>query len=156
MESVGIDKANKVLLFEELMDSNALFLTGNTDTIYAIGLLNLERDGPTVVEIPPGAGPGTVNDAYFRFVVDMGAPGPDKGKGGKYLILPPGYEGDVPEGYFVAKSRTYVNWLPLRGFLQDGKTDAAVKMWTEGLKISRWPMRPIRQHWKWSTAPAKS
>ncbi|MDG2186140.1 MAG: DUF1254 domain-containing protein [Mariniblastus sp.] len=135
MESVGIDKANKVLLFEELMDSNALFLTGNTDTIYAIGLLNLERDGPTVVEIPPGAGPGTVNDAYFRFVVDMGAPGPDKGKGGKYLILPPGYEGDVPKGYFVANSRTYVNWLPLRGFLKDGKTDAAVKMWTEGLKI---------------------
>lgn len=135
MEGVGIDKPNKILLFEELMDSNALFLTGNTDTIYAIGLLDLERDGPTVVEIPPGAGPGTVNDAYFRFVVDMGAPGPDKGKGGKYLILPPGYEGDVPQGYFVAKSRTYVNWLPLRGFLQDGKTDAAVKMWTEGLKI---------------------
>ena len=135
MESVGIDKANKILLYEELMDSNSLFLTGNTDTIYAIGLLDLKRDGPTVVEIPPGAGPGTVNDAYFRFVVDMGGPGPDKGKGGKYLILPPGYEGKIPEGYFVAHSRTYINWLPLRGFLKDGKTAAAVKMWTEGLKI---------------------
>ncbi|MCH2183027.1 MAG: DUF1254 domain-containing protein [Mariniblastus sp.] len=135
MESVGIDKANKILLYEELMDSNSLFLTGNTDTIYAIGLLDLKRDGPTVVEIPPGAGPGTVNDAYFRFVIDMGAPGPDKGQGGKYLILPPGYEGEIPEGYFVANSRTYINWLPLRGFLVDGKTDAAVKMWTEGLKI---------------------
>jgi hypothetical protein len=65
----------------------------------------------------------------------MGAPGPDKGKGGKYLILPPGYEGEVPEGYFVVESKSYANWLPLRGFLKDGKTDAAVKMWKDGLKI---------------------
>jgi hypothetical protein len=76
-----------------------------------------------------------VNDAYFRFVIDMGAPGPDRGKGGKYLILPPGYEGEVPEGYFSVESPTYVNWLPLRGFLKDVKTDAAVDMWTKGLKI---------------------
>ena len=135
MKSVGVDASHKILLYNDLMDSNSLFLTGNTDTIYAIGMLDLQRDGPTVVEIPPGAGPGTVNDAYFRFVIDMGAPGPDRGKGGKYLILPPGYEGDVPEGYFSVESPTYVNWLPLRGFLVEGKTDAAVDMWTNGLKI---------------------
>ena len=80
MQAVGLDKANKILLYEQVMDSKSLFLTGNTDTTYAIGLLDLERDGPTVVEIPPGAGPGTVNDAYFRFVVDMGSPGRDRGK----------------------------------------------------------------------------
>ena len=135
MESVGVDASHKILLYNDLMDSNSLFLTGNTDTIYAIGMLDLQRDGATVVEIPPGAGPGTVNDAYFRFVIDMGAPGPDRGKGGKYLILPPDYEGEVPEGYFSVESPTYVNWLPLRGFLVDGKTDAAVDMWTKGLKI---------------------
>jgi hypothetical protein len=135
MLSVGVDAANKIMLYDNLMDSNSLFLTGNTDTIYAIGFLHLGRDGPTVIEIPPGAGPGTLNDAYFRFVIDMGAPGPDRGKGGKYLILPPGYEGDIPEGYFAVESPTYVNWLPLRGFLVDGKTDVAVKMWSEGLKI---------------------
>ena len=135
MQAVGIDQANKILLYEQLMDSKSLFLTGNTDTIYAIGLLDLERDGPTVVEIPPGAGPGTVNDAYFRFVVDMGSPGPDRGKGGKYLILPPDFKGEVPDGYFVAHSQTYINWLPLRGFLKEGKTDSAVKMWATGLKI---------------------
>jgi len=135
MESVGVDAANEILLFDGLMDSKSLFLTGNTDTIYAIGLLDLERDGPTVVEIPAGAGPGTVNDAFFRFVVDMGSPGPDRGKGGKYLILPPGYDGPIPDGYFVAKSPSYINWLPLRGFLVDGKTDAAVAMWTNNLKI---------------------
>ena len=135
MESMGIDACHKILLYDNLMDSNSLFLTGNTDTIYAVGLLDLKRDGPTVVEIPAGAGPGTVNDAFFRFVVDMGSPGPDKGKGGKYLILPPGYNGPVPDDYFVTESSTYINWLPLRGFLVDGKTDAAVKMWRDNLKI---------------------
>lgn len=135
-QEVGIDACHKIVMYSDLMDSSSLFLTGNTDTVYAIGFLNLKRDGPTVVEIPPGAGPGTVNDAYFRFVVDMGMPGPDRGKGGKYLILPPDFEGEAPsEGYFVHKSPTYVNWLPLRGMLKEGKTDAAVKMWTEGLKI---------------------
>jgi hypothetical protein len=88
-----------------------------------------------VIEVPPGAGPGTVNDAFFRFVIDMGAPGPDKGKGGKYLILPPGYEGDVPGGYFTAKSTSWVNWVILRGFLVDNKPDASSKMWRERLKI---------------------
>lgn len=78
----GITKPNQVAISEQLMDSNPLFLTGNTDTVYASTILDLERDGPTVVEIPPKCGPGTVNDAFFRFVVDMGAPGPDRGQGG--------------------------------------------------------------------------
>ncbi len=52
------------------MDSSPLFLTGNIDTVYAAAMLDLEKDGVTVIEIPPGAGPGTVSDAFFRFVVD--------------------------------------------------------------------------------------
>jgi hypothetical protein len=145
--SLGATNSNQVVYFPKLMDSTPLFLTGNTSTVYAINILDLKKDGPTVVEIPAGAGPGTVNDAYFRFVIDMGAPGPDKGKGGKYLILPPDYEGDLEgpiggneqvingEKYFVAKSTSYVNLIALRGFLVDGKPDAAAKMWREGLKI---------------------
>jgi hypothetical protein len=117
------------------MDSAPLFLTGNTDTVYASAVLDLERDGPTVVEIPPGCGPGTVNDAWFRFVVDMGIPGPDQGNGGKYLILPPDYEGQTPAGYHVAKSPSYVNWIILRGFLVDGKPDASSELFRTGLKI---------------------
>ena len=80
MKSLGVDDSNEVLVFDDLMDSNPLFLTGNTDTVYACAMLDLEKNGVTVVEIPPGAGPGTVNDAFFRFVVDMGAPGPDAKK----------------------------------------------------------------------------
>jgi len=132
---LGAKECHQAIVFDDLMDSNPLWLTGNTDTVYCTFFLDLQKDGPTVVEIPAGAGPGTVDDAYFRFVIDMGAPGPDRGKGGKYLLLPPDYEGDVPEGYFTAKSPSWVNWVALRGFLVDGKPDAASRMWRENLKV---------------------
>ena len=148
---LGATKSSHCVIFDKLLDSETLFLTANTDTVYASVILNLQEDGPTIVEIPPKCGPGTVNDAYFRFVTDMGIPGPDKGKGGKYLILPPDYKGDLnpPEGgmeaevkvagkkekVFVSKSTSYINWLILRGFLVDGKPDAASKMFRTGLKV---------------------
>ena len=137
----GAKASHQAIIFDQLMDSNPLWLTPNTDTVYVSVFLDLERDGPTVVEIPPGCGPGTVNDAYFRFVVDMGMPGPDAGKGGKYLIVPDSSRGDIPKDvkqggeYFVARSPSYVNWLILRGFLVDGKPDAASKMFRDALKV---------------------
>lgn len=133
--SVGATNFNKVAIFDDLLDSTPLFLTGNTSTVYASAFLDLEKDGPMVVEVPAGCGPGTVDDAYFRYVIDMGGPGPDRGKGGKYLILPPDYKGETPKGYFVATSTSYVNWVILRGFLVDGKTDVSSKMFHDGLKI---------------------
>lgn len=133
--SVGATESHHLVITDKLMDSNPLFLTPNTDTVYAFNFFDLEKTGPLVIEVPEGSGPGTVNDAYFRFVVDMGAVGPDRGKGGKYLILPPGYEGDDPKGYFIARSPSYINVFVLRGFLVDGKPDAATKMFSEGIKI---------------------
>jgi len=133
--AIGVDASNKVMIMQDLMTSDPFFLTGNTDTVYASAFLNLEKDGPTVVEVPPGAGPGTVNDAFFRFVTDMGMPGPDRGKGGKYLILPPNYEGDVPDGYFAATSPSYTNWVILRGMTVKGDPEPAADMWRSGLKI---------------------
>ena len=135
MRELGLDACHKVAIADELLDSNPLFLTGNTDTVYASVILDLERDGPTVVEIPPGCGPGTVNDAWFRFVVDMGAPGPDRGAGGRYLIVPEGHDGEIPDGYFVAESPSSINWLILRGFLVDGKPDTASTMFRDGLRV---------------------
>ena len=138
---MGATKSNQAVIMDQLLDSNPLFLTGNTDTVYCSVILDLETDGPTVVEIPPGSGPGTVNDAFFRFVIDMGGPGPDQGKGGKYLIVPAGYKGALPKDkkdggeYFIARSPSNVNWLILRGFLVDGKPDAASKMFREGVKV---------------------
>ena len=135
LSGMGVTSPNKVMIFDDLMDSNPLFLTGNTDTVYALTLFDLAADGPTVVEVPPRCGPGTVNDAYFRFVIDMGAPGPDRGQGGKYLIVPTDYDGEIPDGYFVGRSPSSANVLILRGLLVDGKPDAPTKDFTEGLKI---------------------
>jgi hypothetical protein len=135
MLEIGAKNSNEVVIFDDVMDSNPLFLTGNTSTVYASAFLDLEKDGPTVVEVPAGSGPGTVNDAFFRFVIDMGPPGPDKGNGGKYLILPHDYEGDTPEGYFSVKSTSHINWVILRGFLVDAKPNAASRMYRDGLKI---------------------
>ena len=134
-KSIGCDQCHKACIYGSLMDSRSLWLTGNTDTVYVGAMLDLQRDGPSVIEVPPGSGPGLVNDAYFRFVVDMGGPGPDRGAGGKYLILPPDHTAQVPEGFHVARSPSYTNWVLLRGFLKDGKPDAAAKMWKEGLKV---------------------
>jgi hypothetical protein len=107
-----------VVLFESLMDSKSLYLTANTESVYAWGWLNL-KDGPMVIETPPNV-LGVIDDFWFRNVIDFGNAGPDKGKGGKFLILPPGYKGEVPTGYFVARSPTINNLLFWRGFLVNG------------------------------------
>ena len=139
--ALGQEKANQVVLFDGLMDSNSLFLTGNAGTVYATSFFNLKKDGPMVVEIPAGTGPGIMVDSFTRNIIDMGPPGPYHGKGGKFLILPPGYDkadfdGIVPKGvYTIAKSRSYAVWLLLRGFLQDGKPDYSSQLFRKGVKI---------------------
>ena len=118
--------AHKIPLFDKLMDSSPLFLTGNTSTMYVLPGLDLERDGPTVVEVPGGGPLGAFNDAWFRYLADLGPAGADKGKGGKYLVLPPGYKGDVPKGYFIVQSTSYSVWVFMRFPLGEG-LDIAVK-----------------------------
>lgn len=103
--SLGAVNVNQVLIFDGLMNAKSLFLTGNSSTIYVSGDLDLKRDGPTVVEAPAGL-LGAANDGFFRFMVNF--------LPGKYLFLPPGYEGDVPEGYTVVQSKTYRVWCLVR------------------------------------------
>ena len=102
----GSKDSSHVAVTADRLDSSALFLTGNTESIYAMVVFDLKADGPTVFQAPPGL-MGPVDDANFLFAFDIGPTGQDKGKGGKYLILPPGYKGDVPDGYFVFRSPTY-------------------------------------------------
>ena len=104
IRSFGPDNQT-VVLFESLMDSKSLFLTANTESVYAWAWLNL-KDGPMVMETPPNV-LGVVDDFWFRYVIDFGNVGPDKGKGGKFLMLPPGYKGNIPDGYIVAHCLTF-------------------------------------------------
>ncbi|MCB9106277.1 MAG: DUF1254 domain-containing protein [Anaerolineales bacterium] len=121
----GITRNGVVGIYETLMDSQPLFLTANMDSIYTITWLDL-KEGPMVVESPPNT-LGMVNDFFFRYVADLGNAGPDKGRGGTFLFLPPDYEGDVPDGYFVYRSLTYNNCLFWRGFLVNGDPKPGVE-----------------------------
>jgi hypothetical protein len=76
----------------------------------------------------------------MRYIVDLGFVGQDKGKGGKYLFLPPGYTGEAPEGYFLAKPRTYKVWFGVRGMAVDGDTRPAVEAFKK-----YWRVYPLAQ-----------
>ncbi|MCO6424180.1 DUF1254 domain-containing protein [Sinorhizobium meliloti] len=117
LQSVGV-KDNEAIIFSELMDAKSLWLTTNADTIYAVGALDLTK-GPMVLETAPGS-LGAVQDSWFGWIIDIGLPGPDRGEGGKYLIVPPGYDGPLPAGGFnIARSPTnYVMWFA-RSFLDN-------------------------------------
>ncbi|MCP4005994.1 MAG: DUF1254 domain-containing protein [bacterium] len=131
---LGFGPANTTaLLFEDLMDSKALWLTPNTVSVYMVTWLEMD-DEPWVIETPPNV-LGLINDFWFHYVADFGNAGPDRGKGGKFLILPPGYEGDVPDGYHVARSNTYGNWVVWRGFQVDGDTGPAIDTTKETFRV---------------------
>ena len=125
MRAFGSKKPTQVVIWENLMDAQTVLLTANTETVYAISHLDLKNDGPTVVDAPPHM-LGFLQDGLQRYLADIGPLGPDKGKGGKFLILPPGFSGSVPEGYFVVRSPTYSVAFAVRGFQAQGKTDQAV------------------------------
>lgn len=138
-ESVGAGSGD-IVIFDELMDSDSLFLTANADTIYYLGWIDLSK-GPVVIEQPSG-GLGALNDMWFQWIIDVGRPGPDRGLGGRYLVVGPGYDGSLPEGgYFVAHARTNTILYALRAFIVDGRDPKpAVENIKQNLKI--YPYRP--------------
>ncbi|MFB7883005.1 DUF1254 domain-containing protein [Microbacterium sp. NPDC056057] len=113
LRSAGVDAPDKIGYTDPRANSGGIFLTPNTETTYGTTFLDLKAWGPTVIEAPPQS-LCVVDDFWFRYVADMGIAGPDKGAGGKYLFLPPGYDGERPEGYFTYESPTYANWVVLR------------------------------------------
>jgi hypothetical protein len=139
LQSIGLQSGD-VGITSELLDANSLFLTANADTVYYMAWIDLS-DGPVVIEQPP-EGLGTINDMWFSWVIDAGKPGPDRGLGGKYLIVGPGYEGPLPEGgYFIAHSKTNNVLYAMRSFLADGKDPKpAVENIKSNLKI--YPYEP--------------
>jgi hypothetical protein len=138
---VGSEKAfgvgyNVLPVWKKRLDAKTLVTTPNSDVIYAMGYVDLGRDGPLVFEAPPNL-QGILLDAWQRpipvdggrFFGDVGLPGPDAGQGGKFLLLPPGYEGPVPEDCFVYRSATKNVFVFLRAFYQDPKNlDPAVAL----------------------------
>jgi hypothetical protein len=139
LQSIGL-QSGEVGITSELLDADSLFLTANADTVYYMAWIDLS-DGPVVIEQPP-EGLGTVNDMWFSWVIDAGKPGPDRGLGGKYLIVGPSYHGPLPQGgYFIAHSKTNNVLYAMRSFLADGKDPKpAVENIKKNLKI--YPYEP--------------
>jgi hypothetical protein len=137
-ESIGA-RPGDVSIFSELMDSSSLFLTANADTIYYLTALDLSK-GPVVIEQPSNA-VGAINDMWFSWIIDVGGPGPDRGLGGKYLIVGPDYDGPLPEGgYFIAHSKTNLALYAARAYLVDNDPKPAVENIKRSMKI--YPYQP--------------
>jgi len=125
--TAGDGVPNQLVIWESLMDAQTLLLTGNTDTVYGMAAIDLKRDGPVVLELPPML-LGGISDIWQAEVAGIGPTGIERGKGGKLLLLPPGYTGTVPEGYMTAHATTYRLVFGVRGFQVDGKTDRPVAL----------------------------
>lgn len=70
-----------------------------------------------VVDIPAAAGAGifgSFSDAWQVPLADFGAADEDGGKGGRYLLLPPGHSGPVPDGYLPVPSPTLNGYAVIR------------------------------------------
>jgi hypothetical protein len=134
LEQVGIKPNQGIGITEDLMDARSLFLTPNTTTVYVFTCLDLNK-GPVVLQIPTGV-LGPVDDAYFRWVTDLGLTGPDGGRGGKYVFVPPGYSGDLPsEGYFITRPRTNTLLVFFRAFVKNDDIAAAVQHVKDGTNV---------------------
>ena len=125
---------NVVVMFEELLNSESLWLTPNATSVYFATWLELKPNEAMVIESPTNI-LGFINDHFFKYVTDLGNLGPDKGQGGKYLILPPDYKGAIPQGYYVVQATTYGNWVIGRGFTVDGDPKPAIKSIKESFRL---------------------
>src|SRR5262245_12420064 len=113
-------KENQILYWSRPADANNQTLTPNPDCIYFMTFYNTKEVGPVVIELPPadkGSFAGSIMTFWQMPMADVGPDGEDKGKGGKYLVLPPGFRGDVPDGYIVLRSDTYAGYALLRSNL---------------------------------------
>jgi hypothetical protein len=118
---------NDFVIADNYADPKAVWLTANDTTIYSMTNVDLGKSGPLVVEVPPGALVGIIDDFWQRSLTDVGMPGPDAGKGGKFILLPPGYKDDLPKtGYYVVQATMNNNNIMVRGIVQNDDKDAAV------------------------------
>jgi hypothetical protein len=152
---------NVLPVWKERIKASTQVTTPNSDVVYAMGYLDLHKDGPLVVEVPAGV-QGMFDDFFQRpltgptidghtWTGDVGFAGPDKGKGGIFVLLPPDYKGDpknVPKGAFVYRSRTYNVFLFWRAFFGNPKDlskpnaeIAATRIYPLGHKATAKPMQ---------------
>jgi len=123
MEDAGILNTS-ISIAEQRASSDNVIYTANQETVYAYGFTEI-GDEPMVFDIAPNT-LGFLADAWQRPIEDVGITGPDKGEGGKYIMLPPGYDGETPEvgeGIFVFESPTKTIFWLQRAFVTSDQTE---------------------------------
>jgi hypothetical protein len=134
---------NQVVYWSRLSDWKNQTLTPNPDAIYLMPFINTREAGPVVIEIPPaddGTINGTIMDSWQMPLEDVGPAGVDKGKGGKYLVLPPGYRDKPPAGYIVLPSQTFQGYALLRSILKSGSDADIAKAVAYGKRVKVYPL----------------
>jgi hypothetical protein len=134
---------NQIVYWSRFPDWKNQTLTPNPDVIYLMPFFNTKDVGPMVLEIPPagdGSITGTIMDCWQAALEDVGPAGVDKGKGGKYLILPPGYKGAAPNGYIALPSMNYQGYALLRSILKSGSDADVAKAVTYAKRIKLYPL----------------
>jgi hypothetical protein len=136
-------RENEVLYWSRPADANNQTLTPNPDCIYFMTFYNTKNVGPVVIELPPadaGSFAGSIMTFWQMPMADVGPDGADKGQGGKYLVLPPDFKGDVPEGYIVLKSDTYAGYALLRSNLKSHSNEDIAKANDYGKRTKVYPL----------------
>jgi len=124
-QEVGVND-NAFIVWPTMMDGNTLFLTANMDTYYYMSFIDLSN-GPMIVETPRDA-LGVMDDMWFNWVTDFGLPGSDRGEGGRYLLVPEWYDGQLPDGgFYIRKSKSNHVFVAGRSFLENNSTAKAIK-----------------------------
>ncbi len=156
----GIPAVNAQLIFDAVKDADADFnqvvywsrligwknqtLTPNPDTVYVFPFYNTKDVGPMVLEIPPADADhsitGSIDDAWQVALEDVGPAGADKGQGGKYLILPPGYKEKTPEGYIPLPSNTYAGFVILRSNVKSTNDADVASAVAYGKRVKFYPL----------------
>ena len=137
-QELGID-FNDMGIADNFVDPRSVWLTANDTTIYAFVNIDVAQ-GPVVIEIPPGAIVGLLDDFWQRSLADVGLPGPDAGNGGKFLLLPPGHAGDVPSDYYALRATMHNHNLLVRGIIVNNDVPDAVAR-IRNVKVYPWNER---------------
>ena len=133
----GMD-LNVVGIADKFADAKGLWLTANDTTIYAFTNVDLGKHGPVVIDMPPGAIIGLIDDFWQRSITDLGLAEPDDNKNEKYLLLPPGYTGEVPQSGYHVLNGTMNNYnVMVRGILVNNDVPGTVER-VRKLRIYPW------------------
>ena len=146
---------NQIVYWSRLLDWKNQTLTPNPDAIYIMPFFDTATAGPMVIEIPPAEGgsiTGTIMDCWQTPLEDVGPAGVDGGKGGKYVVLPPGHAGPAPEGFIALRCQTYQGYALLRSILESGSDEDFAKAVVYGGRIRIYPLsaaaNPLETVWR--------